>query len=151
MSKSPLKFKASSYYASSSFFAQKNDIEYNINCSDWIDGMPTDLSCYVVIYDKPNEAYISTEHVKRFATAEEAQQYCQSIHSGELSLSSLREMISSDEKIREKNLMENAEGEAKGFTSFLLKKGIPLSEFFEVKNTWEEMSQKGRDVVKASV
>jgi len=132
--KKPLIFRKDTYGGE---FAQRNKIEYKIKHSRRVDLEVSEEPFYVTRFDKANDDYIRTERVKRFATSEEAKQYCQDMYDGKIDLSSLRAEIKADTEYRERKRNQIDRDKADKFKVFLSKKGVSLPVFLELLKMWE--------------
>jgi len=127
--------------------AQRDKIEYEIRYSQWLDGKKTEVPYYVTRFDKINKDHISTDRVKRFATSEQAKQYCQDMYDGKIDLSSLRAEIQADIEDRERKKTQIERDEAEIFKGFLCEKGVSLPDFLELVKLWENTNSDSRSLL----
>jgi hypothetical protein len=98
-------------------------------------------------YHYVKKEYDNTENVKRFATPEEAKQYCQDLYVGKIDLAELRAEIQTDivKRDREKNEIDMNGAEA--FRKVLHTLGITVPDFLAAEKAWRDTSCDSRDIL----
>lgn len=142
--KKPLIFRGQRYGGD---MAQRDHIQYEIKYSHWVDGKDADCKYHVTRWDIKNKDHISTERVKRFATPEEAKQYCQDMYDGITDLSALRAEIKADTEKRERNSNQAARDGADKFKEALRDNGVDLSAFLALIKVWGDTSDTSRSML----
>jgi len=142
--KKPLIFRSQRYGGD---LAQRDNIQYEIKYSQWVDGKTPELPYHVTRWDRINKDHISTERVRRFATPEAAAQYCQEMYEGKIDLSALRAEIQADIAERESKRNKAERDGAEAFKDVLRQKGIALPDFLEVEKLWDTMNSDSRSLL----
>jgi len=146
--KKPLIFRNQRYGGE---YAQRDNIQYELHYSHWVDGKTSECPYHVTRWDIKNKEYISTERVKRFTTSKAAKQYCQDMYDGKVDLSVLKVEIQADNERRENERSKIALDGAEKFKDMLCKKGITLTDFLDLFKAWVDTSDTSRSILYAEL
>ena len=141
----PLAFRNRAH--STTVYAKRNKVEYEVCYSLWHEGKETDLRYHVTRRDLVNIDFINTVNVRRFATADEAKQFCQDMCDGKVDLSALRAEINKYLSDKQQKDSDANQAEAQRVKAILSEKGMSLVDFFEVIKIWSGISDSGRSIL----
>ena len=138
-------------YGTKVIVAKRNKVVYEVVRSIWHDGKliveQGGLPYHVRRFDIVANDLIDTVNVRRFASEEEARQFCQDMREGKIDLDVLRMEVRTDFEDRNRKENEIAQSDADKFKGLLNKKGITFADFNEIGDLWRSLDINSQRLV----
>lgn len=133
----PLKFRNQGYGAAK--IARRNNVEYTVHYDYWKDGKKADAPYYVGIWDLKTHDNVDTGRSRRFASEQEAFDFCQDVCDGRVRLSDLKKEAQAIADAEEAAYRKQIDDQVAAFRDVLADQGVSLKGFLVCLKSWDDL------------